>query len=101
MASVSVSASPGGNRGIEVPPLVVAWIDGGWAATAVGIVDSSIQGGHRLGVVELGPELLELPFISLEGGVQRWVQLHGLEEARVELGLLVKGFVPLLEGVGS
>ena len=79
-------------------PRLLAWRR---STDAVGVVEAAVQGGEGLRIVELDAGLLELTIVDLEGGVERGVELDCLKEVGIELCLVVKGFVTLLEGLGA
>ena len=62
--------------------------------------------GHRpalppLGVIELDPCLLEFTIIARQRGIERRVELHRLQEAWIELILVVERLVPLFKGLST
>ena len=74
---------------------------GGGTVGSIGVVDATLEGDQQLGVVELGPELLELQLVGDQGGVERRILFEVLEEGGVGALTLVLGGVALAEGLRS
>ncbi len=89
---------------VEVPSFVVcgtgtiAW---GRPVEAVRVIDTPIQSHQGFGVIELCSGLFELSVVNLKGGIEGRIKFNGLEEVRIELGLVVESVVTLFECLGA